>query len=308
MRRASLPVALLALVALTTSNGCAIRLVGPSLAGLFRAPKPVLRDPDPRRPGAKLAVTWGGHATALVQIGRHYVLTDPVLTSSVGQVSVRLVEPGLDAKTLPPLDAVAISHLHFDHFSLGTLESIAPKVKQLYLPPGGFTYLTDFGFAAEEVPPNASFERDGLVVTAVPVNHVGFRYAYDGVWMTESFTGWVFRAEGVTVFFAGDTAYDPQYFKGIRERFPTIDLALIPIAPIGPRSFMRRTHVDPEEALSILEDTGAKTMVPIHYDTFVNSTDQPGEALRELHRAARARGLEERLTVLPPGEVRVLMK
>src|SRR4029078_1974831 len=110
-------------------------------------------------------------------------LTDPVSTTTVGQVRKRLVEPGLDPKDLPPIDAVLVSHMHYDHLSLGSLEMIESRVRTLLLPRGGATYLTDFSFPAYELPSWQAWTHGDLRVTAVPVVHSGFRYGIDDEWM-----------------------------------------------------------------------------------------------------------------------------
>jgi len=112
------------------------------------------------------------------------------------------------------------------------------------------------------------------------------------------------------VYFGGDSAYDQKNFVETAGRFPKLDVALIPIAPIEPRELMRRTHMDPREALQAFIDLGAARMVPIHYDTFVNSTDQPGDALAALAAAQKAQylGPGRVVTPLAIGERRVFVK
>jgi L-ascorbate metabolism protein UlaG (beta-lactamase superfamily) len=269
----------------------------------IRKVEPKLKDPV--RPDAELAVLWVGHATVLVQIADKFVLTDPVFTDTVGQVSKRLVEPGLDAENLPPLDLVLISHMHFDHLSLGSLERIESKVRDLVVPQRGLVYVPGFSFRTWELATWESWERDGLRVTAVPVRHNGFRYGLDGDWMTTSYTGYVIEYAGHTVYFGGDSA-KTQGFRATAKRFPSIDVAILPIAPIHPREFMCRAHIDPAEAVEAFLDLRARYLVPMHYDTFVNSYDEVGEASRTLAEVARTRGLGERLVALRIGEQRVL--
>lgn len=300
----------LLVVALALLPGCFVgRALGRSFVSFFGSPRAVAKVDNPVKKDARLAVIWVGHATALVQIDDKLVLTDPVFTSTVGQGSKRLVEPGLDPDKLPPVDAVVISHLHFDHLSLGSLSMIEDKVRMLLMPRGGVTYLTDFDFPVVELDRWQAWEKNGLRVTAVPVDHVGFRYGIDDAWMKESFTGYVIEYHGIKVYFGGDTAYAQRFFVETGERFPGIDLALLPIGPIEPRSIMRRFHLDPSEALQAFFDLRARRMVPIHYDTFVNSTDDPGDALKELAAARSKVNLGER-QVLPVGigEHWVLMK
>ncbi len=291
---------LLALALLATA-GCA--------GFMFSTPRPLARRIEqPRRDDARLAVLWVGHATALVQMDDRFVLTDPFFTSSAGEVSVRLQEPGLDPANLPPLDAVVVSHMHFDHLSLGSLDAIEGKTRRLLVPRGGTVYIPNYAFEVRELSTWASFEERGLRVTAVPVKHVGFRYGIDAAWMTDTFTGYVFEYHGLTVYFAGDTAYDGDRFRATAAVFPRIDLALIPIAPIHPRQYMDATHVDPAEALRAFLDLGARTMVPIHFDTLVNGFDAPGEARATLQREMRRRGLgEDRIRILPIGGQAVIV-
>jgi L-ascorbate metabolism protein UlaG (beta-lactamase superfamily) len=137
------------------------------------------------------------------------------------------------------------------------------------------------------------------------VRHNGFRYGLDVEWMTTSYTGYVFEYAGKSVYFGGDTA-TTRGFRAAAERFPSLDLAILPIAPIHPREFMCRAHIDPQEAVQAFRDLGARYLVPMHFDTFMNSFDELGEAPRELTRAARASGVADRVVLLQIGEQRVL--
>jgi L-ascorbate metabolism protein UlaG (beta-lactamase superfamily) len=125
--------------------------------------------------------------------------------------------------------------------------------------------------------------------------------------MTTSYTAYVVEYAGRTVYFGGDSAVT-RGFRTTAEQFPAIDLALLPIAPIHPREFMCRAHLDPTEAVQAFHDLGARFMVPIHYDTFVNSFDEVGEAPRKLLRIAEAEHIADRVLVLGIGEQRVVVK
>ncbi len=291
MKRAALLALLLPLLLATACRGFLF-------APVQRLPN---RITQPRRDDARLAVLWAGHATVLVQMDDKMILTDPLLGDSVGQLTRRVTEVGIDPANLPPLDAVVVSHMHFDHLSLGSLDAIEHKTRRLVVPQGGLVYIPNYAFEVRELPVWSSIEDGGLRITAVPVKHVGYRYGIDGAWMRTSFTGYVFEYHGLTVYFSGDTAYDGDGFRATAARFPSIDLVLIAIAPIHPRGFMRAVHVDPGEALRAFVDLGARTMVPIHYDTLVNGFDSPGEARETLKRVASERGLTERVRVLPIG-------
>jgi len=309
MARSPLPLAL-ALALAAPSLGCTVGTVlARNADALVATPAPVPhRINRPFRADARLAVLWIGHATALVQIDDKLILTDPVFTDTVGQLSRRLVEPGLLPEALPHVDAVLISHMHADHLSIGSLERIERKVGFLVVPQKGTVYVPDFRFETVELPSWQTFERGGLRVTAVPVKHSGFRWVVDGEWMTTSFTGYVIEYHGLTVYFGGDTAYTKESFTATRARFPTLDVALLPISPINPRALVKNSHMDPREALWAFRDLGARWMVPIHFGTFVNSTDAPEEPVRVLRQEMAAqRVTEEEVRVLAIGEQQVLV-
>jgi L-ascorbate metabolism protein UlaG (beta-lactamase superfamily) len=313
MRRAlvTLLCSVLALGGAASLSGCMIgRATVRATSAFFSSPRKVVKAKRPVGPDARLAVVWVGHSTVLVQLDDKVVLTDPFFTSTAGQFAKRLVEPGIDPKDLPPIDAVLVSHMHFDHLSLGSLSMIEPRVRALLLPRGGTAYLTGwFSFPAYELGTWQIWEKDGLRVTAVPVDHVGWRYAVDEPWTRSSYTGFLVEYNGLKVYFGGDTAYDQRVFVEAGQRYPGIDLALLPIAPIEPRDIMRRFYLDPHEAVQAFVDLGAKRMVPIHHDTIVNSTDRPGDALRELAIAERRWDLGDRVIApLKVGERRVFIR
>ncbi len=270
-------------------------------------PRPVANKiQDPYRSDARLSALWIGHASVLVQMDDQFVMTDPVFTNAVGELSPRLIEPGLDVKSVPPLAAVVISHMHFDHLSFGSLEMIEDKVGVLLLPPGAQSSVPKYAFESREVERWESVMSRGVKITAVPVAHVGGRYGVDAAIHPRAFAGWVFEYHGLSVYFGGDTALDRSLFESARHKFPKLDLALLPICPLHPRDFMARTHMSPTEALDAFGALGAKSMLPIHYDTFINSDDAPGECARALREGMSSLGLgEDRVTILAVGEQRV---
>jgi N-acyl-phosphatidylethanolamine-hydrolysing phospholipase D len=259
-------------------------------------------------PRVGLSVLWVGHATCLIQIGEKVLLTDPIFTNTAGMISKRRIESGILPSSIDRLDYVLISHIHFDHLSYGSL-SLLPKTATMLLPPGGGEYTPEFGFSEyREMNEWTTFEADGVRITAVPVKHFNGRYGFDVAGMDyHTYIGYVIEYQGKTVFFAGDTGYDPEMFRKIREKY-NIDIALIPIAPFEPRDFMMRVHTDPKEALQIFEDVGAKFMIPIHHLTFVQGLDSSLTfAQDQLKRLVSDRHIEDRVMILEIGEQRIFM-
>ncbi len=258
---------------------------------------------------ARLSALWIGHASVLVRMDDRFFLADPVLGNQVGALSRRLVAAGMSAEELPPALTVLISHAHFDHLSLGTLTQIDPKVRRAYVPVGTACYLPNVSFDARELGAFKSDDDLGFKVTAVPVKHRGGRYGADEMWNEETFTGYVIEYHGLTVFFGGDTGYDGALWKNVKNRFPSIDLAILPIGPIHPRPFMRGMHVDGYEAVSTFQDLGAKYMLPMHFATFVNSTDDDGEDLARFQDAVKEAKVDRaRAFALVQGEAHIYVK
>lgn len=266
----------------------------------FVRPAPAENE-SPARRDARLAVTWIGHATALVQLDGRFLLTDPNWSQVIGGFRGRAVAPGVPLEKLPRIDAIVVSHLHMDHLDPPTLERL-DRHAALVVPREGLTYAGGRGFREEvELEPWRSFAYRGLRITAVPVRHWGGRYAFDALW-NASYSGYVVERGDLAVFFAGDTGYDPELFKEVGRRFPGLDLALVPIAPYG--SMMAAVHVNPEEAFRIFDDVGAGFLVPIHFGTF-STNPEPADWFRRL---ARGRGDEGgRARLLAQGESAVLV-
>jgi L-ascorbate metabolism protein UlaG (beta-lactamase superfamily) len=291
---------------LSTSNA-----VGSSISALFSSPRKVENKiTDPVRNDARLAVLWVGHATMLIQIDNKFVLTDPIFTETVAFLSKRLTEPGIDPENLPDLDAVLISHLHADHLSIGSLDMIESKVKELLVPEAGLVYIPNFDFETDELKRWHTWEKDGLKITAVPAIHNGMRYGIDAEWLDKSYTGYVIQHNGITVYFSGDTGYEKgtTIFKEIGEKFPDIDLALLPIGPIRPRDYVSIRHIGPVDALKIMDETKAKRMMAMHFDTFPESYDTLGEAESRMREVMKENNLtEDKVIILKIGEQKVII-
>jgi L-ascorbate metabolism protein UlaG (beta-lactamase superfamily) len=293
----------------TGCNSFLTRFIAKSFEQLPVSPDTVAAKIEhPVFPQVGLSVLWIGHATCLIQIGDKVLLTDPIFTNTAGMISKRRIEPGILPSSIDRLDYILISHIHFDHLSYGSL-SLLPKTATMLLPPSGGEYTPEFGFSEyREMNAWTTFEADGVRITAVPVRHFNGRYGFDIAWLDhKTYTGYVIEYQGKTVFFAGDTGYDPEMFREIGRKF-TIDIALIPIAPVEPRDFMMRVHTDPKEALQIFEDVGAKFMIPIHHRTFVQGLDSSLMfAQDQLKQLVSERHIEDRMMILGIGEQRIVV-
>jgi L-ascorbate metabolism protein UlaG (beta-lactamase superfamily) len=252
------------------------------------------------RPG--LRAYWVGHATVLVAIGDKWIITDPNFSDRVGLFARRKVTPGIDLGALPAVDWILVSHGHFDHLDKRSLARLAPSAS-VAIPPGLEKFIPKRRFReVVSLPAWQTVEKDGVRVTAVPVEHGDGRFGVDGAVRRGSHTGFIVEHQGVTLFFAGDTAYHDGYFKAIGRRFPRIDVALVPIGPVGipgVRRMMRSRHADPADGLRILADVDARFMIPIHHGTFFTGGQRELDALDA---AVRRSPVGSRVKLLKPGD------
>ncbi|WP_455351903.1 MBL fold metallo-hydrolase [Streptomyces sp. SYSU K217416] len=283
--------------------------IRPGTDGLSGIPRlPFAPGPPPRVDADTVAVTWAGHASWVIRIGGLTVLTDPVWSRRILGTPARITPVGVCWEDLPPVDAVVISHNHFDHLDAPTLRRL-PRDTPLFVPAGlarwfrhrRFTTVTELDWweAARLGGP------DGVRFDFVPAHHWSKRTLLDtcrSLW-----GGWVLSdRHGQRVYFAGDTGYG-HWFREIGRRHPAIDLALLPIGAYAPRWWLRDVHADPEEAVRACQDLGARRMAPMHWATFVLSAEPVLEPLTRVRAAWERTGRpRDELWDLPVGASRVL--
>ena len=275
----------------------------------------------PRFPGRSrpddVIVTWLGHSTVLVQIGGLNVLTDPVWAERASPLRFagprRRLPAAIAIEQLPSIDAVVISHNHYDHLDLGAVRQIATRFPDAaWLTPVGVGDLVSRA-GARRVVQKEWWEdhRLGAVrFTCVPAQHSSGRGVRDrnrSLWC-----GWTIVAEDNprrSVYFAGDTAYCPVFVE-IASRLGPFDVCLLPIGAFEPRWYMQYVHMTPEEAVRAFSDlTSAgkaeSLFVPIHWGTFRIADDALDEAPRRLRAEWLAKKLAaDSLAFLAHGETR----
>ena len=258
------------------------------------------------------SVTWIGHSSVLVQVGGLNILTDPHLSERASPLSFagpkRRVPPGVDYAQLPHIDAVVISHNHYDHLDAQTVKRLAKQAggpPRFYVPLGLKAWFAAAGIRdVVELDWWNVHEQQGVRIHCVPVQHWSKRTLTDRdqtLW-----SGWVIEHSTHKLFFAGDTGYSKD-FEDIGRRFGGFDLAILPIGAYEPRWFMAPFHVNPAEAVRIVQDLNARLALGVHWGTFEMTDeplDEPPAALaREL---MSARIPAERFFVLRHGETRRL--
>ncbi|NEB05434.1 MBL fold metallo-hydrolase [Streptomyces sp. SID13726] len=280
--------------------------VRPGPEGLADIPKlPYEPGPLPAVDAGTVAVSWAGHASWVVRVGGLTVLTDPVWSRRILGTPARITPVGIDWSALPRIDAVVISHNHYDHLDAPTLRRL-PRDTPVLVPAGLARWFRRRRFTAvTELDWWEAAELNGVRFDFVPAHHWSKRSLTDtcrSLW-----GGWVMTSgTGQRVYFAGDTGYG-HWFSRIGDRYPGIDLALLPIGAYDPRWWLSDVHCDPEEAVRAAQDLGARRMAPMHWATFVLSAEPVLEPLTRVRDAWEKAGLaREDLWDLPVGGSRVL--
>jgi N-acyl-phosphatidylethanolamine-hydrolysing phospholipase D len=269
------------------------------------------------------AVTWIGHATALVQASGLNVLTDPIFSHRASPVQFlgppRAQAPGIALADLPHIDVVLISHNHYDHLDRGSIVALKnlPGGAPLFLAPIGIkTWLERLGIErAVELDWWQKHVHCGVEFHFTPAQHWSGRGLHD---RNKSLWGaWSVIAEDFHWFFSGDTGYS-QDFIDTRRYFADrqtdsqgggFDVALIAVGACLPRWFMRMQHVDLDEAVQVHLDLGAKHSVGVHWGTFALADDPLDQPLHELSRARTLKGVsEEAFFLLPVGGTRQMLQ
>lgn len=248
------------------------------------------------------AVTWIGHATSLVQLAGSNVLMDPVFSERASPFTFvgpkRLTPPGITLAQLPHIDVVVISHNHYDHLdkaSVLALNRQAGGAPLFLVPLGVKQWMAGIGITnVKELDWWESTTFNNITLDFVPSQHWSARGLFDrlqtlwGGWIVKSTDG----PKPYSVYFAGDTGYSND-FNDIHQRYPDIDLALIPIGAYAPRWFMQGQHIDPKEAVQIHKDLHARQSVGVHWGTFELTDEAIDEPPRLLKEEVRHAGLPE---------------
>ncbi len=259
-------------------------------------------------------LTWIGHATFLLQLGGVNILTDAHLTERASPLSFagpkRVVPPALTFAELPHIDAVVISHNHYDHLDRATVKRLAAQVggsPHFYVPLKLRSWFVDQGIDnVSELDWWDEAAIAGLKLTLVPVQHWSSRTPWDRdktLW-----GGWVIEQPGFRFFFAGDTGYSSD-FKEIGRRFGHMDLAALPIGAYEPRWFMKIMHANPEEAVKIHRDLNARHSVGMHWGTFILTDETLYDPPIKLAEALRDANIPpEQFFIMKHGETRELQE
>jgi L-ascorbate metabolism protein UlaG (beta-lactamase superfamily) len=265
--------------------------------------------PGTLAPG-EIALTFINHITFLLQFRGLNVLTDPVYSQRVSPFRnlgpQRVRNPGLAFESLPPIHLVLVTHNHYDHLDIETLLRLQRTHEPRFITTlGNRAFLEEFGIlSVQDLDWWQSVAVAEANVTLTPAQHWSSRRPRNRnrtLW-----GGFIVRADGRQVYFAGDTGYG-RHFREVRARFGRVDLALLPIGAYEPRWFMRDQHMNPDDAVRAHLDLEAKISVGTHFGCFQLTDEGIDDPPLELAVARDRHGVASTaFQVLETGETRLL--
>lgn len=250
----------------------------------FFASKRAKPEDRPEAPLDDWHVWFVGHATVLIQIGPYNFLTDPVWADYVsprhGRGPKRVISAGIALEDLPRIHAVLLSHNHYDHMDLATLNWLHHKFAMPIYTGLGNAYYLPKSMHVIEMDWWQSALLNGLKIVYTPAQHGsgrGLRDQNAALW-----GGFSILCEQGHCFFAGDTGYS-THFKEIQKRLGSPRIALLPIGAYAPRSILGFLHMNPQDAFHAHVDLQAKRSLAIHYRSFQLTDEARDEPEKLLH-------------------------
>jgi L-ascorbate metabolism protein UlaG (beta-lactamase superfamily) len=250
-----------------------------------------------------------GHATVLIQVDGMNILTDPVFSNYIGPNRLfsqrRTANPGVKIEDLPRIDVILISHNHYDHLDIRSLQRIArqqSEAPRILVGIGNRPLLESYGLKnVTELDWGDVVQISGIKVHFLESVHTSRRGLFDtnktlwGAFLVETRAG--------NIYFAGDTAYS-AHFRTVYQQYGEISIALLPIGAYEPRWFMYREHMNPDEALKAHLDLHSHRSIAIHFGTFNSAAEGYEQPITDLNEALRKYHVDtSNFLVLRPGQV-----
>ena len=254
--------------------------------------------------GNQLNATWLGHSSLLINMDGYRLVTDPVFekrVSPLGPTRFNGAVP-LDIHQVPRIDAVIISHDHYDHLNKHSVQQLAPKTHRFVVPLGVGALLVKWGIPAEKTIELGWWEEyrfdENLTIAATPAQHFSGRGLTDRnrtLWAS-----WVVRSPFHNIFFSGDSGYFDG-FKRIGDTYGPFDMTFIECGAYN--QAWSQVHLFPEQTVQAHLDLKGRILHPIHWGTFNLALHPWYEPMERLAAAAKAAGIRTATPV--PGETTI---
>lgn len=250
-----------------------------------------------------LRATWLGHSTMLIEIDGKRILTDPVWGERVSPFShfgpIRFHEPPLPRDEVPVLDAILISHDHYDHLDEFTVMAFKTRNTKYFVPLGVGSHLEYWGVPRDQIVELDWWEEakiDGITLAAVPSRHFSGRQVMDR--NKTQWASWVVKSKNHSVFFSGDTAMHRDFVK-IGHEYGPFDATFMEVGAYN--QLWADVHLGPEQAVSAHKQVGGGIMFPVHWGTFnlaLHAWTEPAERL-----AVAAKEQNVKVVIPKPGQI-----
>jgi L-ascorbate metabolism protein UlaG (beta-lactamase superfamily) len=267
--------------------------------------------PKPSLPQDETTVTMVGHATLLIQMGGLNILTDPVYSEHTSPIQhigpKRHNPPGIPFEALPKIDVILVTHNHYDHLDLQTLDELVTRdYPKIYTPLGNDTIIQahiktadiQIGDWGDEFKYN-----NELKISFEPCQHWSARGIGDqrmALW-----AAFVLESSNHKVYHVGDTGFGMgNNYREVAKKYGGFDLAILPIGAYEPRWFMKPSHQNPREAVTGLQLCKARYGLGHHWGTFQLANEEVDAPKRALTEALKKQLLsQDRFIAMRPGQV-----
>ena len=242
-----------------------------------------------------LRAFWIGHASVYIELDSLRLLLDPVFAERVSPLPVgprRFHPPPIALADLPTIDAVLISHDHYDHLDMDTVRHLAARGTRFFVPLGIAAHLERWGVAPAQIEELEWWQQRtlrGVQIVCTPTRHYSGRGLGDRsatLWSSWSVAGPQHR-----FFYSGDTGYG-THFQEIGARLGPFDIAFVKIGAYGPGAAWADIHMSPEHAVQAFRDVRGKRMFPVHWSTFNLAYHAWDEPVRSTVAEANRTGVE----------------
>ncbi len=239
-------------------------------------------------------VTWLGHSTCLVRIGGKTLVFDPIFSKraspfqSIGPKRFTGT-PVLGVDQLPPIDAVVISHDHYDHLDYHTIKRLAKTTARFFVPLGVGAHLERWGIGHERISELDWWQQASLAnltFVCTPARHFSGRSLNDR--SKTLWASWVIRSRSAAIYFSGDGGYGP-HFKAIGEAYGPFDLTMLECGQYD--KHWQHIHMTPEDTVQAHQDLGGTYMLPIHWGTFTLAFHTWTDSVERAIAAAKPKGV-----------------
>lgn len=244
--------------------------------------------------GSNAKITWFGHSAFLLEIEGKSILFDPMFGKAPTPFPIRNQRYSgklpFEIEELPTVDAVFLTHDHYDHLDYGSIMKLKGKVKRFFTPLGVGSHLERWGISPEIISEHdwwSEFEFEGLQFACTPARHFSGRGLMDR--NSTLWCSWVIEGKHSKIFFSGDGGYGP-HFKEIGNKYGPFDITLMECGQYDDR--WAAIHMLPEETVQAHLDVKGKVLIPVHWGAFTLSLHSWHDPVERAVKAAEELGVD----------------